>query len=323
MIELPLLGKGNYTKGEIETKPLVFVIVLNWNNAEDTLECLESLQASHYRPFMPVVVDNGSTDGSTGKIRAVFPDIQQIELESNQGYAEGNNAGIEFALKSGADYVMVLNNDTLVEPGMLGELVRLAASDEKIGMVGPFMYCYQPEDTIFALGSFVDWQRGETINRGMFLPAKSLNGDLAAEKVDFIPGCGVMVSKIFLEKVGYLDPIYYLNYEDVDWGVRAQRKGFEIWYTPKAILWHKVSATLGQTSPMNTYYMTRNALLFFWRNSPPGYRWQAITRIILRTIRTIAAWTIKPKYWNESFRNLRAANLKALWDFSLGSFGKM
>ena len=95
-------------------------------------------------------------------------------------------------------------------------------------MIGPKMYCYQPEDTIFAMGSFVDWSRGETSNRGMFLPAADFDDDLNAEKVDFIAGCGVLVSRRLLEEVGFLDPIYYLNYEDVDWGVRAQEHDFEV-----------------------------------------------------------------------------------------------
>jgi GT2 family glycosyltransferase len=117
--------------------------------------------------------------------------------------------------------------------------------------------------------------------------------------------------------------VYYLNYEDADWGIRAHRAGFEVWYIPKAILWHKVSATMGQSSAMNTYYMTRNALLFFWKNSPSDVRWQAVTRIVMRTIHTISAWTFKPVYWNDTFRKLRSANIKALKDFSRGQFGKI
>jgi GT2 family glycosyltransferase len=88
-------------------------------------------------------------------------------------------------------------------------------------------------------------------------------------------------------------------------------------------MWHKVSATLGQASPANTYYMTRNALLFFWRHSPSRYRWTAILRIILRTLRSIAAWTLKPQYWSESFRKLRSANIMALRDFTMGYYGQM
>ena len=306
-----------------QNNPLVYAVILNWNNAADTLECLKSLQDSDYSPYIPVVVDNGSTDGSVEIIRSAFPNVFQIELDSNLGYAAGNNSGIKFALESGADYVLVLNNDTLVDKGMIRELVGFAQTNDNIGMLGPKMYCFQPEDTIFALGSFVDWTNGETSNRGMFMPASEIDFPIDAEPVDFIAGCCVLVSRKMLEKVGFLDPIYYLNYEDVDWGIRARRKGFEIWFTPDAILWHKVSATMGQASPINTYYMTRNALLFFWKNSPSQYRWRAIAQIMFRTLRTISAWTVRPKYWNESYRNLRAANLLALRDFTRGNFGQM
>jgi GT2 family glycosyltransferase len=303
--------------------PLVYVVILNWNNAGDTLECLKSLEQIDYQPYVPIVVDNGSSDGSVEIIRAAFPDIRQIELDTNQGYAAGNNHGIEYALKEGADYVLVLNNDTLVEKNMLRNLVDLAEAGEGIGMVGPKMYCYRPADMIFALGSSVNWSRGETVNRGMFLKETEIDASVAKGPVDFIAGCCVLVSRQMLEEVGLLDPVYYLNYEDVDWGVRASRAGFEIWLNPEAVLWHKVSATMGQASPMNTYYMTRNALLFFWRNSPSRYKWRAVAHILIRTMRTIGAWTFKPQYWNDTYRNLRAANIHALLDFTRGNFGQM
>ena len=303
--------------------PLVYVVVLNWNNAADTLECLDSLQNSDYENYVPIVVDNGSTDDSVETIRVAFPEIQLIELDSNLGYAAGNNSGIKFSLDAGADYILVLNNDTLVDQVMLSELVSFAQTNEKIGMIGPKMYCAQPEDTIFALGSFVDWSKGTTTNRGMFLPASEIDFRIKAEPVDFIAGCGVMVSRSLLEQVGLLDPIYYLNYEDVDWGIRAQREGFEVWFNPAAVLWHKVSATMGQASPINTYYMTRNALLFFWKNSPQNLKWGAVVQIMMRTMRTISAWTLRPKYWNITYRKLRAANISALRDFTRGNFGQM
>ena len=304
-------------------RSLVYVVILNWNNAGDTLECLQSLQATDYSPCVPVVVDNGSTDGSVDQIHAAFPSVHQIELGSNLGYAAGNNHGIEYALKEGADYVLVLNNDTLVDEQMLRNLVDFAEGNDHHGMIGPKMFCYPQEDQVFALGSFIDWSNADTINRGMFLPAADIEMSDEPEPVDYIAGCCVLVSRQMLEKVGFLDPIYYLNYEDVDWGIRAIRQGFGVWYVPEAKLWHKVSATMGQASPINTYYMTRNALLFFWKNAPQQYKWSAIIHIILRTFRTIGAWTAYPKYWNDSYRKLRKANLLALRDFTLGNFGPM
>ncbi|MGW8144723.1 MAG: glycosyltransferase, partial [Anaerolineales bacterium] len=239
------------------------------------------------------------------------------------GYAAGNNIGIQYAMEKGADYVLILNNDTLVASDMLAELINFAESKPGVGMVGPRMYCADLDDTIFADGSYIDWGKGKTYNRGMFQKPSTEIGINGPEQVDFITGCGVLVSRKLLEAAGGFDPIYFLNYEDVDWGLRARRLGFEVWFTPDAIMWHKVSGTLGQASPTNTYYMTRNGLLFFWRNSPLHLRLVAVSRIILRTLRSMSAWTFKSEYRNEEYQKLRSANLNALRDFMLGNFGQM
>lgn len=308
---------------ETDKQPIVYVIILNWNNAPDTIECIQSLRKSIYQRYIPLVVDNGSTNGAVEEIRNKFSSLEIIELRENLGYAAGNNVGIQYAINKGADYILVLNNDTLVEPSMIGKLVDFAESNPRAGMIGPRMYCANPEDTIFAEGSFIDWANGKTYNRGMFQKASIEVEPAAPERVDFITGCGVLVSRKFLEVAGGFDPIYFLNYEDVDWGVRARRLGFEIWFIPDAVMWHKVSGTLGQSSPTNTYYMTRNGLLFFWRNSPLHLRLVVVGRIILRTLRSIGAWTFKSEYKTEDYRKLRSANLNALRDFMFGNFGQM
>jgi GT2 family glycosyltransferase len=269
------------------------------------------------------VVDNGSTDGSVEAIRNRFPSVSILELEKNLGYAAGNNAGIQYAMESCADYVMILNNDTIISSSMLSELVKFAESNQNAGMVGPKMYCYEPDNTIFATGSFINWSKGDTFNRGIFQPASKFDKYQNPEAVDYIVGCGVLVSSRLIKKIGVLDPDYYLNFEDVDWGLRAWREGFEVWYLPQAVMWHKISSTLGQASPANTYYMTRNALLFFWRNSSHRFRWLAISRILLRTIRSIVAWTFRPRYWSDAFKQRRKANIMALRDFTGGKFGQM
>jgi GT2 family glycosyltransferase len=307
----------------LENNPLVYIVILNWNNGPDTIECLQSLQESNYHPAVPLVVDNGSTNGSVEEIRSSFPSLEILELEENVGYAAGNNVGIQHAIGAGADYVLILNNDTLVAPTMLEELIHFAESKPSAGMVGPRMYCTNPNDTIFADGSFIDWAKGKTYNRGMFQKALIESEPKSPERVDFIAGCGVLVSRKFLDTAGGFDPIFFLNYEDVDWGLRAWRLGFEVWFTPDAVMWHKVSGTLGQASPTNTYYMTRNGLLFFWRNTPLHLRLVAVGRIILRTLRRIGAWTFKSEYKNEDYQKLRSANLNALRDFMFGHFGQM
>jgi GT2 family glycosyltransferase len=303
---------------------LVSIVILNWNNPQDTIECLHSVLSLNYPNFSTLVVDNGSTDDSVSKIKDNYPDIEIIETNKNLGYAEGNNIGIRHAIQSGADYILVLNNDTIVETNMLMELVRVAESRLDAGMIGPTIYCTNPNDKLFAAGSFVLWRQGDLDHRGMFeLPGSYVYGN-NPELVDFIVGCGVLIPRSVVEKIGLLESKYYLNFEDVEWGVRANRYGYKVFYAPKAIMWHKVSATLGQASPANTYYMTRNALLFFWENIPSVFRrWVVVMQIILRTLRTVMAWTFRSKYQGKFFKQKSLANILAIRDFLLGSYGEM
>jgi GT2 family glycosyltransferase len=308
------------TQSEID--PLVYIVILNWNNADDTIECLQSISNSDFQSYVPIVVDNGSTNGSDKEIRERFPAISMIKLASNLGYAKGNNVGIQYALESGADYILVLNNDTLIDETMLRKLVEFAETKPNAGIVGPLMFCADPENTLFAAGSFINWYKGDTTHRGMYQSEVDYPTPQIPEPADFIVGCGALVSRKFVEEVGIMNTEYFLNYEDVEWGLRAWQNGFEVWFTPDSIMWHKVSSTLGKASPENTYYMTRNALLFFWKNAPIFWRWIAIISILMRSLRNIVAWTIKSQYKKKEYQQLRNANMKAIYDFILGQFGK-
>ncbi len=303
--------------------PCVAIVILTWNNSIDTLECLDSVNQLDYPNLRIIVVDNGSTDGSVDRIRRRYQSIDLLVLDSNLGYAAGNNIGIQHALALQADYILILNNDTLVAPNMINELVQAAEANPQIGMLGPLMYCAAPRDRLFAAGSVVRWLRGDTQNRGMFRSAEMLKQWAQPEAVDYIAGCAVMIKRSCLEAIGPFQVDYYINYEDTEWGIKARRAGFEVWYVPAAVMWHKISATMGIASPAAAYYMTRNALLFFWRNSPRQLRGSVVLRIMLRTLQTIGAWTLKAKYRNDHYRRLRSANWLALRDFLRGRVGKM
>jgi GT2 family glycosyltransferase len=307
----------------MNTPPLVAIVILNWQNAPDTIECLASVAGLSYQNYQTIVVDNGSKDNSVRAIRAAFPGVNLIALPENLGYAAGNNVGILQAVNSGADYLFVLNNDTLLTPDILQQLVKVAEANPQVGMVGPKMYCYQPKDAIFAAGSMIQWWQGDIYHRGMFLTDAAWNDPPQPEPVDFITGCGVLVRRSLIETVGVLDTSYFLNYEDVEWCVRAQGQGFAIWYAPEAVMWHKVSATLGESSPANTYYMTRNSLYFFWHHLTTINRWLTISRIIIRTLYTTLTWSVRKQYRNRRYYRLRQANLLALRDFFRGKSGQM
>lgn len=306
--------------------PHVAIIILNWNNPDDTLACLRSVTALDYPAdhCRVIVVDNGSTDDSVVRILAAHPDIVLIQNRANVGYAEGNNVGIQYALDLPIDYMLILNNDVEVRSDFLLHLIVEAETDPAIGIVGPKMYFVEPSDMIFAAGSLVKWDEGTIHHRGIW-QRESEVGPLFAdtpEDVDFIVGCGVLFRKEVMDAIGGLESRYYLNFEDVDICIRAKRAGYRVRYVPQAILYHKVSATLGQGSPQNTYYMTRNALLFFGSHLAGWRRYRALGSIIARNLGHIAAWYLLPKY-RDTARTKRLANLLALRDAVLGRFGRM
>src|SRR5262245_37473647 len=137
-------------------RPHVAIILLNWNQPEYTLACLRSLGQLEYPNVTVTVVDNGSTDGSPALIRARYPDVTLIENGRNLGFAAGNNVGIDLAMRDGADYVMLLNNDTEVAPDMVDDLIAVAESDSSIGIVGPKILYYDLPDTIWSAGGTID-----------------------------------------------------------------------------------------------------------------------------------------------------------------------
>jgi len=142
--------------------PLVIVVVVNWNGLADTLECLGSLARLDYPNYDTVVVDNGSTDGSVPAIRERFELVMVVENSENLGYAGGNNIGLEHAMRRGADYALLLNNDTLVAPDCLCRLVAAAQADPEVGMAGPIIYYRDLPDVIWSPGGAIDWRRGST-----------------------------------------------------------------------------------------------------------------------------------------------------------------
>lgn len=303
--------------------PFVMSIVLNWNRTNDTFHCVNSLLKSDFPNLGVTVVDNGSTVDPTHKITSLDPAPNVIRLGVNLGYGGGNNEGIRYAIEAGADYLLILNNDTIVAPNMVSELVRVAEGHQAAGMFGPIVRLLESRDTLFAAGSFIRWNRGQSWHRGMFEPSTQYSFLTEPESVDFLNGSCVMVRRGLVEEVGGLDASYFLNFEDVEWAVRAKSHGFSSVLVPSSSVWHGVSSTQGRDSPSTVYYMTRNALRFFWENGPRRTRWLATLRIMARTIRSTLAWTLKSEYAEEAYSAKQRANLFAVRDFLLGKWGAM
>lgn len=296
--------------------PRAAVIVLNWNGGRETLDCLASLRRLDYPCFDVVVVDNGSTDGSTQAIRESFPEVWVIETGANLGFTGGNNVGIRHALDREADYVLLLNHDTEVASDSLTHLVRAAEADSRMGMAGPLIYYYDHPEIIWSAGGAIDPQRGQAQMVGIDEPDSGRYGSTPRE-VDFVSGCALLVRSSVLERVGLLDERFFAYYEEVEWCIRVRRAGYHILNVPRAKVWHKISPGRRAASPVVHYYMTRNRLLLLKCTQLGVRAW--FHTLVLEYLRTMVSWSFKPK-WRDKLAQ-RNMMLRALYDYQRGRFG--
>jgi GT2 family glycosyltransferase len=298
--------------------PFVVIIVLNCNRKDDTLACLESLQHITYPTFETVLVDNGSTDGSVAAVQAFFPEVAILETGENLGFTGGNNIGMRHALGHGADYILLLNNDTEVAPDFLRRLADATETDSLIGMAGPTIYYHQRPEIIWSAGGAIDWQRGST--RMLGLDERDV-GQFGSESrpVDFVTGCALLVRRRVLQQVGLLDERFFAYYDETEWCARAARAGFKIVHVPQARIWHKIPPDGRAASPLVHYYMTRNRLLFL-RATRAGWRaW--LHTLLAEYLRTLISWSVKAQWQHK--RPQRAAMFQAITDAWRGHWGKL
>lgn len=234
-------------------------MVLSWNGIGHTLACLESLKATARPALHIIVVDNGSTDGTRETLRQLTC-IDLIENDRNLGFAAGNNVGIRHALESGIDAVLVLNNDTLVEPQAIARLLAAMNSDPRVGACSPVLpYTADPGRLWFA-GASYDPTRGRSGRSSPYERGTPLPEDPVA--IDRVAGAAMLMRRQALEEVGlFSDELFFLH-EDVDWSLRARAAGWRLLLVPSASIDHSVSASQGgdPVTPVTAYYGTRNDL---------------------------------------------------------------
>lgn len=286
--------------------PTVGFVVVNWNQRQLTLDCLASLGELEYPEFSVLLVDNGSEDGSQAAIRETFPEVVVLENKVNLGIAAANNVGIRYALENGADYVFLLNNDTVVDPQMLKPLVTVAESDPTIGMTGPTILYFDQPDLIWSAGSQIDWTNGRSLLLRKGKPFASTKNTTCLD-VDFITSCAICIKRAVFEEIGLMDECYFIYYDETDWSARAGAAGWRSVYVPWAKMWHKVSATMGENSPTTDYYMVRNCFRFLAKNLRGVERIAALANAAFDNIRAIVAYTIR----SHGGRRLRNRNAKA------------
>ncbi|MCR4325029.1 MAG: glycosyltransferase family 2 protein [Candidatus Curtissbacteria bacterium] len=290
----------------------VSIVVLNYNGLANTLECIESLKKQDFtgNDVEIIVVDNGSEDGSKEEL----PKLKGIKLlfnEKNLGYTGGNNKGIRDALKGGSEAILVLNNDTVVDPLLIKTLIKATVFGD---VITPKIYFekgfefhknkYKKDDlghVIWHAGAHIDWENilgvhddVDEVDHGQFTKKK---------EIDFATGAAMFVKREVFEKVGLFDNKYFLYLEDMDFSVRAKKNGFKIIFEPRAILWHKnAGSTGGSGSKLQDYYITRNRLLFSTK--------YAKLRTKIAVLRQIVSQSKDP------------IKRKALMDFLTFKFGK-
>lgn len=320
----------------------VYILISNWNGWRDTIGCLESVFQSSWPDYQVIVRDNASTDGSEERIiewtkgKSITyvrydrqaaesgglpekeealkrPSMVFIQTGENLGYAGGNNVGLRYVLKKGAGkYVWLLNNDTVVDKDALAELVKLAETDEKIGMVSSkLLYHDRPNILQTAGGSrIVPW-----MGNAVIIASNELDDgrwDQSFEP-DYLNGASLIVKTEAIKAIGLFEEKYFLYWEDVDWGVRARKKGYRLLYCPKSRVWHKEGGTSGYLSPQGDYYWVRNGL-YFTKKFYPYY-------LPLIPFSYLAKYTVIRMLKRQPF-NFKAF-LKGIVDFLKGKTGPM
>jgi hypothetical protein len=259
-----------------------------------------------YLNYKTIVVDNGSTDGSVEAVQKEFPSVDLLVNLRNLGFAEGNNVGIRHALSDEVDYVLLLNNDTVVDPWLLDTLIATAETDEEIGIVGPKIYYYDQPDTLWYAGAKEQWLRRmpatiglDEIDRGQY--------DQARETA-FIYGTAMLIRRQLLEEIGELDRRFFAYHEDADLCMRARRIGYQCFYDPRGLVWHKVSATTRNRPQVQDYLRARGRILFFLKHLE-GLHLVAV--LFYELYRLVKVWI--QRLWQGKTAEARSYS-RGLWD---------
>lgn len=259
--------------------PKVAIVILNWNGRDDVLNCVSTLPRLTYPNYVAIVVDNASGDGSVEALHARFPQQPVLVMEKNLGFCGGNNRGITAALAHGAEFVLLLNNDTELHPELVTELVRVAQTDARIGAIGAKNICL--EDPTRVWGAYGELTYGKDLVRIIGKGAPDGPAYAGVRDVEWVIGNGIMLRRAAVEAIGGFDESFFGYHEDVDWCVRARAKGFRVVFNGAAIIFHKGFGAANPTRAVPfpvLYFLGRNGIVFLRKH---GSRWQQLRYSVL------------------------------------------
>lgn len=296
----------------------VAIVVLDYKNKKDTQECIKSIEHLEIQDvsLSVIVVNNDTSTTYEVKDFSEHMSLTIINSTINGGYTGGNNQGIEQAKASGAEYILLLNNDTIVDKKLLKELLSVLEKDPKIGLISPKIYFFKGNEfhkdrykekdlghVFWYAGGIMDWKNVLGKHRGVDEVDEGQYDTV--QKTDFATGCCMFFKTSIIDEVGLFDPKFFLYYEDSDFNQRVKNKGYTIFYAPQAVIWHKnAGSTGGSGSGLQDYFISRNRLLFGMKYAP--------LRAKIALVREAFSLLTKGRDWQK----------KAVRDFFLGKFGK-
>ena len=248
----------------VANAPHVAIILLNYNNAPDTMACVDSLRELSYKNYSIIVVDNASPDGSGIELQKKFPDLTVILNRENGGFAAGNNVGILRAIGEKSEYLWILNNDTVVQPDSLSKLVDCMESDVSIGMCGCGIVYYSNPEIVWSWGGSLKFPFFDASPIGL---KKQVVGFFGKDvHPEIISGCSQFVRTSVIDKIGLMPECYFMYWEDVEWCYRIKKQGYKLAFVSEPLVLHKEGMTFGKSNPLKYFYKFRNRMLFIKRN---------------------------------------------------------
>jgi len=295
---------------ESSSTPLVWIILLNYNRAEDTLSCVASLKRVRYPNFRLLVVDNCSTDDSYARLNPLLSGTEFIKTDENLGYTGGMNYAIKHLLPYNPDFVLLLNNDTIVDPDFLTQLVTASVEHPTAAVACGTILCEHDRSLVwYASGNYIPWRAYASHNH--IWEHYSPKDYPVPVVTEFVTGCMLLLKMEHCKEIGFEDERYFMYLDDMEYSTRVRSRGFSLLYVPASIIYHKVLDEFER--PFKLYYTIRNRMLF------------------MRTYRTgvggLVTWTyffsvmtLKLIYWRMKKPKLFHAALHGMKDYFRGNF---